>query len=143
MRIGEVAEACGVNPTTIRYYESAGLLPEPQRTPSGYRDYDDATVARVSFIRAGQSIGLSLGEIMEILALRERGEAACPHVIELIEQHSAELEQRIASLEKMRGELVALAKRARRLPPRADAAFCHIIESTPAEAVRGEGEGGS
>ena len=88
MRIGEVAERCGVNTTTIRYYETAGLLPEPDRTPSGYRDYDDATVARLGFIRAAQTIGLHLGEIREVLALRERGEAACPHVIALIEQRA-------------------------------------------------------
>lgn len=41
MKIGELAERVGVNPKTIRYYESIGVLPEPVRTASGYRDYDD------------------------------------------------------------------------------------------------------
>lgn len=133
MRIGEVAERSGVNPTTIRYYEDIGLLPHPGRTPAGYRDYTDPAVARLSFIRAAQSIGLSLGEIGEVLALRERGEAPCPHVVTLIEDRAAELAQRIAALEQMRRELVDLAKQARSLPPRDDAEFCPIIEcrSTP------------
>lgn len=129
MRIGTMAERGGVNPTTIRYYEEVGLLPEPDRTPAGYRNYDEAALARLSFIKAAQSVGLTLGEVSEVLGLREQGEAPCPHVLSLIEQHADELAERIAALEQMRSELVALAKRARRLPSRSEAAFCHIIES--------------
>jgi MerR family copper efflux transcriptional regulator len=129
VRIGEVAERSGVNPTTIRYYEDIGLVPEPDRTASGYRDYEEAAVTRLAFIRAAQGIGLSLGEIKEILALRERGDIPCVHVISLIEQHASKLAERIAALEQMRRELVELAKQARRRPPRDDAEFCHIIES--------------
>lgn len=129
MRIGEVAERSGVNPTTIRYYEDIGLVPEPERTASGYRDYEDAAVARLSFIRAAQSIGLSLGEIKEVLALRERGDTPCAHVVAVIEQHAVELAERIAALEQMRRELVELAEQARRHPPHVDSEFCHIIES--------------
>jgi DNA-binding transcriptional MerR regulator len=128
VRIGEVAERSSVNPTTIRYYEEIGLLPPPARTASGYRDYTDSAVDWLSFIRAAQTIGLSLGEIGEVLALRERGDAPCPHVITLIEERAVELAQRIAALQQMRNELVQLAKQARRLPPGDDAEFCHIIE---------------
>jgi DNA-binding transcriptional MerR regulator len=131
VRIGEVADRSGVNPTTIRYYEAIGLLPEPERTASGYRDYTENAVARLSFIRAAQSIGLSLGEIREVLALRQQGEAPCPHVITLLDQRATELAERIASLERMRSELVELAQQARQLPPRDDAQFCHIIETSP------------
>jgi DNA-binding transcriptional MerR regulator len=130
VRIGEVADRSGVNPTTIRYYEDVGLLPEPERTPSGYRDYTEAAVARLTFVRAAQSIGLSLGEIREVLALREQGDVPCPHVVTLLEQRAAELTERIAALEQMRSELIELAQQARRLPLRADAEFCHIIETT-------------
>lgn len=129
MRIGELADRSGVNPTTIRYYEDIGLLAEPERTPSGYRDYTDAAVARLAFVRAAQSIGLSLGQIREVLALREQGDAPCAHVISLLEQRAAELAERIAALDQMRSELIELAQQARRLPPRADAEFCHIIET--------------
>lgn len=128
MRIGELAERSGVNPTTIRYYEDIELLPKPERTASGYRDYTESAVGRLSFIRAAQSIGLSLGEIREVLALRERGETPCPHVITLLEQRAAELAERIAALGQMRTELVQLAAHARQLPARENADFCHIIE---------------
>lgn len=133
MRIGEVAQHSGVNPTTIRYYEGIGLLVEPERTPSGYRNYTDAAVSRLCFIRAAQSIGLSLGEIREVLALRDGGETPCPHVITLLDRRAAELGERIAALEQMRRELVELAKQARRFAPREDAEYCHIIESAPSE----------
>ncbi len=129
MRIGEVADRSGVSPTTIRYYEDIGLLREPDRTSAGYRDYTDAAIARLTFIRAAQSIGLSLGEIREVLALKEQGETPCPHVIALLEQRSAELTERIAALELMRNDLIGLAQRARRRPLRDDADFCHIIET--------------
>lgn len=130
MRIGSLAERVGVNPTTIRYYEEVGLLREPDRTPAGYRDYDEAALARLSFIKSAQSVGLTLGEVREVLELRERGEAPCPHVLSLIEQHVADLEERIAALDQMRRDLIGLAKAARRLPPR-EAEFCHIIEKAP------------
>jgi len=129
VRIGELADRSGVNPTTIRYYEDIGLLPEPERTPSGYRDYTEAAGARLMFVRAAQTIGLSLGEIREVLGLREQGQAPCPHVITLLEQRAAELAERIAALEQMRSELIELAQQARQLPLRADAEFCHIIEA--------------
>jgi DNA-binding transcriptional MerR regulator len=133
VRIGEVGDRSGVNPTTIRYYEDIGLLPEPERTPSGYREYTETAVARISFIRAAQSIGLSLGEIREVLALRQQGEAPCPHVITLLDQRATELSERIAALERMRNELLELAQHARQLPPRPDAEFCHIIEGAPVD----------
>lgn len=136
MRIGEVAARSGVTPTAIRYYEGIGLLPEPERSPSGYRAYGQPAVARLRFIRAAQAIGLSLGEIAEVLALRERGEAPCAHVVGLLDQRAADLAERIQALERMRNELVELAEQARRLPRRPDSMFCHIIESQDQGARR-------
>ncbi|MHB1064860.1 MAG: MerR family transcriptional regulator [Georgenia sp.] len=77
MRIGELAREGGVNPKTIRYYESIGLLPEPDRTASGYRDYEPSDLARLTFIRSAKRLGISLDEIREILAFQQRGEARC------------------------------------------------------------------
>ena len=74
MRIGELAGRLGVNPKTIRYYESIGLLPDPGRTPSGYRVYDEDAVDRLRFIRTAQRLGVTLDEVKEILGFRERGE---------------------------------------------------------------------
>ena len=95
MRIGELADAGGVSAKTIRYYEAIGLLAAPQRTPAGYRDYDPAAAGRLAFIRAAQAVGLTLGEIRGVIALRDRGEPPCGHVLELIDARAAEIDQRI------------------------------------------------
>lgn len=132
MRIGELAQRAGVPAKTIRYYEAIEVMPEPARTASGYRDYNADALKRLAFIRAAQSIGLTLGEIREILAFRDRAEAPCAHVTSLIERHAKELGERIAALERMRTDLQRLARRARTAPRSQDqdAQFCHIIEST-------------
>ncbi len=89
MRIGELADQLGINTKTIRYYEEIGLVPRAPRTPSGYRDYREADVARLAFIKSAQRLGLSLEEVREILSLRERGEAPCAYVRDVIGQHPA------------------------------------------------------
>lgn len=132
MRIGELAVRAGVPVKTIRYYEDIGVLAPPARTASGYRNYDDTVVDRLTFVRSAQSVGLTLGEIREIVALRDRGETPCGHVTELLQRRAAEIEERIASLQRLQGELRRLARRARLLDP-ADCdpgLVCHLI--TPA-----------
>ena len=130
MRIGELAQQSGIEPSTIRYYERIGLMPAPARSDSGYRDYGEEAAARLNFIRAAQSIGLTLGEIRETLAFRDRGEAPCRHVAALIDRNAEELRQRLSVLEEMRRELLRLAKKARAFSSEAvaEASFCHIIE---------------
>ena len=66
LRIGEIAAAADVAPSTIRYYERIGLLPEPDRS-SGQRRYDRSVLERLSLIGVGQRAGLSLDEIRELL----------------------------------------------------------------------------
>ena len=132
MRIGEVADRSGLPAKTIRYYESLGLLPAPDRAANGYRTYDESVLARLAFIRAAQASGLTLGEIRGVLGLRDRGETPCEHVRTLIDCRAAELDERIAELTRLRIELTRLSKRARRLDP-ADcdpAMVCHIIAPT-------------
>src|SRR5918912_3429073 len=130
MRIGQLANRSGVSEKTLRYYEDIGVLGSPRRTPSGYRDYDDSTLARLRFIRAAQAVRLSLGEIREIIALRDRDEVPCQHMAALIRQHADELDRQIAQLQRMRSELRRLAQRAETLDPQACTpdAVCHIID---------------
>ncbi len=85
MLIGELAERSGVPAKTIRYYEDLDILPPPRRTVGGYRDYDDAAVDRLRFVRAAQAAGLTLAEIRNVVALRDDGIAPCSHVIALLE----------------------------------------------------------
>jgi MerR family copper efflux transcriptional regulator len=130
VRIEILAERTGVPPKTIRYYEEIALMPRPARTPSGYRDYEESAERRLAFIRAAQSVDLTLGEIQEVLAFRDRGELPCRHVTALIEQHAQELSARILALESMRNDLQDLVRRAREVSEsqaeKAD--YCHIIE---------------
>lgn len=73
MRIGELADTVGVNTKTVRYYESIGLMPEPDRTSSGYRDYGPDALERLQFIREAQASGLTLAEVQSILELEDAG----------------------------------------------------------------------
>jgi DNA-binding transcriptional MerR regulator len=100
--IGELAEATGTTATTLRFYESSGLLPPPQRTPGGYRDYPASAVARLDFIRRGRAVGLTLVQIRDILDIREGGEAPCSHVRELLARRLNELDRQIADLLALR-----------------------------------------
>ena len=130
MRIGELAERLELNPRTIRFYERIGVMPEPERTPSGYRDYSEADEERLRFVRLAQSLGLSLDDIREVLALRERGEAPCRYVRAVISEQARAIEERIGELERLRGELRRLERVARDLPEEApdDGCVCHILE---------------
>lgn len=131
VRIGQLAAQTGVSTKTIRYYEDIGILPAPPRAPSGYREYSDDAATRLGFVRTAQSVGLTLGEIREVLAFRDRGEAPCAHVRQLIERHAADLAERIMALTAMRDDLVRLARHAHAISATAatDSLFCHIIES--------------
>ena len=129
MRIGELAERTGLSTKTLRYYESIGVLPEPARTPSGYRDYPGDAQDVVRFVRSAQAVGLTLGEIREILAYRDRGETPCAHVVDLIRRRAAAIDEQMAALERTRRELRRLERRARGLRPEdcAPTLVCHVI----------------
>jgi DNA-binding transcriptional MerR regulator len=127
MRIGELAAQLGLNPKTIRYYEDIGLLPEPERTPSGYRVYGDADVERLTFIKTAQRLGMALDEVGEILALRDRGEQLCGYVRAVLRRQVADIDRRMAELATLRQQLVALDEAADRLPD-AGPGRCRLID---------------
>lgn len=127
MRIGELGGQLGLNPKTIRYYEDVGLLPEPERTPSGYRVYGDADVERLTFIKTAQRLSMALDEAGEILALRDRGEQPCGYVRAVLRRRVADIDQRMAELGALRRQLVALDEAADRLPD-AGLGRCRLID---------------
>ena len=131
MRIGELAERAGTSVKTIRYYDRIGVLTPSERSGSGYRLYGEEALDRYRFVRAAQAVGLRLGEIREVIALRDRGETPCRFVAELIGARAAELDERIAELEALRDELLALARRAEHLDPRScdPRLVCHVIDT--------------
>lgn len=128
MRIGELAEHSGVPSKTIRFWESTGLLPDPARTPSGYRDYDPDIVERLQFIRHAQAAGLTLAEIGQVLTIADDGEPPCGHVTELIHQHLADIEERIRELTETRTLLTHLAQRAADQNPDDCDGYCAILQ---------------
>ena len=132
MKIGELGQRAGVSTKTIRYYEGLGLLEEPDRTASGYRDYDDAAVERLRFVRDAQATGLTLSEISSVLELKGSGERSCAHTTALLERHLADLDAQIARLEQARLTLKELAARARSLDPVTctDPNRCQVITAT-------------
>ncbi|MGI9617039.1 MAG: heavy metal-responsive transcriptional regulator [Acidimicrobiales bacterium] len=129
MRIGELGREAGVSAKTIRYYESVGLIDEPARTESGYRDYDEGAIERLRFVRDAQATGLSLAEILSVLELKEAGEGSCAHTTALLERHLNEIDAQLTRLTKARASLRQLAERARSLDPAActDPNRCQVI----------------
>ena len=129
MKIGELAESGAVSTKTVRYYESIGLLPEPERSPSGYRSYDAEAVERLQFIRDAQATGLSLSEIASVLELKGTGERSCEHTTALLERHLQDLDDQIERLQQARASLSSLTARAQKLDPTecSDPNRCQII----------------
>ena len=130
MRIGELAERAGTSVKTIRYYDRIGVLRPSERSNSGYRLYEEDALERFRFVRAAQAVGLRLGEIRQIIALRDRGEAPCDFVADLIRRRASELDARIVELVALRDELRSLDQRARHLDPRRcdPRLVCHVID---------------
>jgi DNA-binding transcriptional MerR regulator len=127
VRIGELAATVSVPAKTIRYYEAIGLLPPPERHANGYRSYGPPAGDRLRFVKAAQAVGFTLGEIKEILTLRDAGEEPCGHVLELVDRRERDIAEQITALEDMRAELRRLAVRARAASG-GDSSYCHLIE---------------
>src|SRR5689334_13458410 len=105
MRVGEVAERAGVNVETLRYYERRGLLPPPERTPSGHRRYDEETVRFLVAIKEAQAVGFTLAEIAEYLRAARRSAAPSEALRVRMAEKIDQIDARIAALRRMRDEL--------------------------------------
>jgi DNA-binding transcriptional MerR regulator len=136
MKIGELAAASGTTPKTIRFYEQAGVLPEPGRTASGYRDYGSEFVDRLAFVRRAQAAGLSLREIRQVLAIHDRGDVPCGHVRGVLTERLDNVRAQIAELVTLEAHLETLLAHARGGEPTEHdgASVCWILETDPAGA---------
>ncbi|KKC05011.1 heavy metal-responsive transcriptional regulator [Mycobacterium nebraskense] len=117
MRIGKLAQATGVTPAALRYYEDEGLIPPADRSAAGYRDYSTDTIARVSFIHRGQAAGLTLAQIRQILDIRDSGHAPCTHVRNLLGTRLADLDEQISALVALRETIARLRQGAESVDP--------------------------
>ena len=107
-RVGELADAVGVRPDTVRYYERVGLLPPPARTPAGYRAYGTDAVDRLRFVQGAQRLGLRLRDIRDLLAVRDTGVCPCEPAEDLLRRRLAELDVEMARLAALRADMVAM-----------------------------------
>jgi DNA-binding transcriptional MerR regulator len=105
MFIHELARITGVSAKTIRYYESIGLMPAPERAENNYRRYTPAAIERLRYIVSARSLGFRLVDIGEFLAARDQGTLPCQRVLDSANQQIANLDQRIADLLTLRDAL--------------------------------------
>lgn len=126
LQIGELAKESGVETGTLRYYERLGLIPEPQRSESGYRQYPENMIDRISFIKRMQEHGFTLHEIKKLLAITDGQDADAQDVYEFTVQKLSEVQKKMAELEKIETMLLDLQ---RRCPGQGDLKSCPIIES--------------
>ncbi len=108
MNIGEAARQSGVSAKMVRHYESLGLLPQVQRSDSGYRQYSQAEVHTLRFIKRGRDLGFSMAEIAELVSLWQNRRRASASVRRIAQKHADELTQRIAAMQAMQQTLAHL-----------------------------------
>lgn len=132
MRTSELAAQAGVNPQTLRYYERRGLLPPPERTPAGYREFDEAAVRRMQFIKRAQAVGFTLAEVETLLHLAAGRHTGCHDARALAEEKVAELDQRIRDLRSVRRLLDQFVERC---DESADPGRCPLLAELSEPAV--------
>lgn len=133
LTVSKLAARVGVRPDTVRFYERAGLLREPERTSAGYRSFGEDQVDRLLFIRGAQRLGLRLREIRELLEIRDSGLCPCEDVEALVRARMSEVERQIGDLTRLKNELLQMVERIPEdgCPPGADPWPCEeeLIES--------------
>ena len=126
LTIGQLAQRAGVGVETVRFYEREGLISEPPRRPSGYRDYPPETVTRIMFIRRAKNLGFTLKEISELLELRVRPRRSCTQVKQSAENKIADIDGKITALRRMRRALKDLTNACEERAPTTE---CPILSS--------------
>ncbi len=102
MKIGQVADVAEVSIDTVRFYERRGVLPVPERTPSGYRTYTPATVDRIRLARRLQQLGLTLDEVIDALHATDGGDITCASQRWRLEAVLGRVDTKVAELEATR-----------------------------------------
>jgi MerR family transcriptional regulator, copper efflux regulator len=132
MRISQLAERAGLSATTLRFYETAGLLPA-ERSPAGHRLYGREALDRLAFIRAAKHLGLRLEEIAELLRVWSAG--SCAEVKAALRPRVAgrlaEAEARVAGLTAFTGSLRQALTRLAALPDRSGRCDAHCLDPAP------------
>jgi MerR family mercuric resistance operon transcriptional regulator len=138
LMIGQLAKMARVNVETVRYYERRGLLPEPDRRPSGYRSYTPDAARRIQFIRHAQQLGFSLNEVSDLLRLRVDPEMSCREVRQRANAKIDAIEHKIEQLQGMRQALVTLAETCSGEGPISECPFLDALDLQAHERVDAE-----
>lgn len=133
LTIGQLAKQSQVNIETIRYYERRGILPEPPRRESGYRQYSLDAVERIRFIRRAQELGFSLKEIAELLSLRVDPGTTAGDIRRRAEAKLAAIDAKIRDLQRMKAALMKLAAACRGRGPTSE---CPILDALASEGSK-------
>jgi DNA-binding transcriptional MerR regulator len=130
MLIRELAKQTGLTTTTIRYYESIGLIPSPQRAENNYRHYTQADAERLRFIVSARSLGFTIDEITEFVAARDDGLLPCQRALDSLDQRLTDIDRRIADLLALRETLITIRQAAQALPQedsRGEQCVCYLL----------------
>jgi MerR family mercuric resistance operon transcriptional regulator len=136
LSIGQVARRAGVGVETVRFYEREGLLEEPPRRESGYRQYPEQVVTRLHFIKRAQKLGFSLKEINELLLLRVDSHTSCEEVKQRTEAKIAEVERKMVELQRMRQALLQVASLC---TGRGPASACPMLDALDQQETQDQG----
>ena len=111
MNIGQAARRSGVPAKTIRYYETIGLIDRAERSDGNYRVYGSSDVETLRFIQRARSLGFSVSEVAELLALWRDRSRSSARVKALAQRHLTDMDRKIAELRSMRATLERLVER--------------------------------
>jgi len=126
--IGKVAKQSGVGVETVRFYDRQGLIDQPPRTNSGYRQYPEETVHRIRFIKHAKVLGFSLKEIGELLTLQSDPDSTCGDIKTRAEAKLRNINNRIEELEKMRDVLTGLVESCSHNIPIGECPILSVVE---------------
>ena len=136
MTIGQLAERAGISVETVRFYERKGLIADPPRSRSGYRQYASENLDRVRFIRRAKEVGFTLKEIEELLGLRTETRSQCRSGEEAATRAMERIDRQVQGLLSMRTALASLVDACRSKTALGE---CPIIEALE-EAGENDGD---
>lgn len=132
MFIRDLSKLTGVSTKTIRYYETVGLMPPPQRDANNYRQYSSGDMERLRFIASARSLGFPIKDISEFLLARDEGIAPCDEVLEKLTQKLDEIDHRIAAMLALRESLIEIHRKGAQLPRKdvkGENCVCYLIKT--------------
>ena len=103
--IGDISKRVGIKVPTLRYYEQAGLIPQPDRSVGGQRRYSEADLERLTFVKHARQLGFSMARIASLIALSEGTDQECDEIHDVAEIHLAAVKAKLKLLRDLEKEL--------------------------------------